>query len=57
MSVELLRRARGVDLAIDALPATQGEQLFKITLEPAAGSPVGRPTGPVLFKGLAAKTL
>jgi anti-sigma-K factor RskA len=26
-------------------------QLFEITLEPSSGSPTGRPTGPVLFKG------
>lgn len=28
-------------------------QLFEVTLEPAAGSPIGRPTGPILYLGRA----
>lgn len=35
------------------LPALGPDQLFEITLEPATGSPIGRPTGPVLFIGRA----
>ncbi|MGE0310026.1 MAG: anti-sigma factor [Lautropia sp.] len=34
-----------------ALPALEDGQLFEISLEPEAGSPTGRPTGPVLFIG------
>jgi len=34
-------------------PRPQQEQLYEITLEDAPGSPVGRPTGPILAKGLA----
>lgn len=35
------------------LPKPQEEQLYEITLEPAGGSPTGRPTGPILGKGFA----
>jgi anti-sigma-K factor RskA len=35
------------------LPVPQVGQLYEITLEPAPGSPTGRPTGPVLVKGFA----
>ena len=35
------------------LPAPQDGQLYEITLEPAPGSPTGRPTGPILVKGFA----
>lgn len=33
------------------LPAIGPNQLFELTLEPATGSPIGRPTGPVLYIG------
>jgi len=39
------------------LPPPQPNQLYEITLEPAGGSPTGRPTGPILFKGYAAPPL
>ena len=35
------------------LPALEPNQLFELTLEPETGSPIGRPTGPVLFVGRA----
>ena len=35
------------------LPRPQPGQLYEITLEPSPGSPTGRPTGPILAKGLA----
>lgn len=35
------------------LPAPTNGQLYEITLEPAPGSPTGRPTGPILVKGFA----
>lgn len=53
----LLGRAASVPLDVARLPTTQRNQLFEITLEPAAGSPTGRPTGPILYKGLAANPL
>ena len=35
------------------LPQPNSGQLYEITLEPAPGSPTGRPTGPILVKGFA----
>lgn len=35
------------------LPLPADGQLYEITLEPAPGSPTGRPTGPILVKGFA----
>lgn len=57
VSVGLLGKAASLDLAVGALPPTGDAQLFEITLEPAAGSPIGQPTGPILFKGLTIETL
>lgn len=37
----------------DRLPDLGDEQLFEITLEPPDGSPLDRPTGPILFVGRA----
>ncbi len=37
----------------EGLPMPVESQLYEITLEPASGSPTGRPTGPILYKGLA----
>jgi anti-sigma-K factor RskA len=57
VSVGLMQQAQTLPLVLDNLPATRAQQLFEITLEPKAGSPTGRPTGPILFKGLASPTL
>jgi anti-sigma-K factor RskA len=43
-------------LNLSDLPSPATNQFFEITLEPAGGSPTGRPTGPILFKGNAAET-
>ena len=56
-SVGLLERARATPLDLQRLPNTTNDQLFEITLEPAGGSPTGRPTGPILYKGTTARTL
>jgi anti-sigma-K factor RskA len=56
-SVGLIDRARSVVLNLNALPKTGENQLFEITLEPKTGSPIGRPTGPVLFKGTTTRAL
>jgi len=40
-------------LAGPDLPTPQQDQLYEITLEPAPGSPTGRPTGPIVLKGFA----
>ena len=55
-SVGLVDRARAVALRLDDLPLG-ANQLFEITLEPASGSPTGRPTGPIIAKGLTARSL
>lgn len=57
VSIGLLDRAQSATLSLEALPPTASEQLFEITLEPATGSPTGRPTGPILFKGLSQAAL
>lgn len=57
VSVGLMQQARTLSLALKNLPAPRDDQLFEITLEPKGGSPTGRPTGPILFKGLASRTL
>lgn len=58
VSVGLISAARRVRLDLGAVPRpTLPNQLFEITLEPQAGSATGRPTGPVLFKGRAARAL
>ena len=57
VSVGLMDQARTLQLSLKDLPATEPDQLFEITLEPATGSPTGRPTGPVLFKGNTALAL
>jgi anti-sigma-K factor RskA len=44
---------QSIRLAGASLPQPQAGQLYEITLEPAPGSPTGRPTGPILAKGLA----
>ncbi len=50
----IMRRAEQRRLARgDGLPMPIDQQLYEITLEPANGSPTGRPTGPILYKGLA----
>lgn len=50
-SLGLVPAGTAVELPAGRLPALVPEQLFEITLEPAGGSPLGRPTGPVLFLG------
>ena len=57
VSLGTLASARNIPLSLDDLPRTAPDQLFEITLEPAGGSPTGRPTGPVLMKGTASSAL
>jgi len=56
-SIGLTGQSRAMQLDLKSLPSTVRDQLFEITLEPEGGSPTGRPTGPILFKGNAAQTL
>ncbi|GJG97573.1 anti-sigma factor domain-containing protein [Cupriavidus pauculus] len=55
VSLGLVRPGQRLDIPIDKLPPLQPNQLFEITLEPPAGSPTGRPTGPILYIGRAIK--
>ncbi|BAF89723.1 hypothetical protein AZC_3725 [Azorhizobium caulinodans ORS 571] len=57
ISVGLTDAMRALDLKLDGLPIPVADQLFEVTLEPAGGSPTGRPTGPILMKGNASRTL
>jgi anti-sigma-K factor RskA len=53
----LLDAAHEARMNAQGQPVPQPRQLYEITLEPAGGSPTGRPTGPVLYKGLATQPL
>ena len=50
-SLGLVAAGRITELPAALLPAVGEKQLFELTLEPEGGSPVNRPTGPVLFLG------
>ncbi|WP_045392254.1 anti-sigma factor domain-containing protein [Falsirhodobacter sp. alg1] len=54
VSLGLLADAAAGRLQGPELPPPADQQLYEITLEPQGGSPTGRPTGPILGKGLAA---
>jgi anti-sigma-K factor RskA len=56
VSLGLVKPGQAVDVELGKLPPVQSNQLFEITLEPAAGSPIGRPTGPILYIGRALRT-
>ncbi|MFC5068818.1 anti-sigma factor [Flaviflagellibacter deserti] len=53
----LLDAAHEARMNAQGQPVPQPRQLYEITLEPAGGSPTGKPTGPVLYKGLATQPL
>jgi anti-sigma-K factor RskA len=53
VSLGRLSASREIDFEAAGLPAPREGQLYEITLEDAPGSPTGRPTGPILVKGLA----
>ena len=57
VSLGLVQPGQPLDVSLEQLPAIQANQLFEITLEPEAGSPTGRPTGPVLYIGRSVKML
>jgi anti-sigma-K factor RskA len=50
-SVGLMPVARQSDYQTSGMPRPVDQQLYEITLEPAGGSPTGRPTGPILYVG------
>jgi anti-sigma-K factor RskA len=50
-SLGLVPPDRVTEIDVASLPTLEGEQLFELTLEPETGSPIGRPTGPILYVG------
>lgn len=56
-SLGLVQPGAPVTVPLDRLPPLQPNQLFELTLEPEAGSPIDRPTGPIVFIGRAVKML
>jgi anti-sigma-K factor RskA len=50
-SLGLVQPGQLIELPLDRLPGVAERQLFELTLEPATGSPIGRPTGPILYVG------
>ena len=57
VSLGLVEAARSAVLHGPDLPTPAGDQLYEITLEQAGGSPTGRPTGPIVAKGYAARQI
>lgn len=57
VSLGLVTPGQAVTVRLDKLPPLQPNQLFEITLEPEQGSPIGRPTGPILYIGRAVKVM
>ncbi len=57
VSVGRMDRARTLKLDLSKLRRPDAGHLFEITVEPPGGSPTGRPTGPILMKGLASQAL
>jgi anti-sigma-K factor RskA len=57
VSLGLVEPGKPLEIKQAALPAVQPNQLFEITLEPQDGSPIGRPTGPILYIGRAVQLL
>lgn len=55
VSLGLVKPGEAVEVKLAKLPKVVPNQLFEITLEPAAGSPIGRPTGPILYIGRAVR--
>ena len=55
--IGLIQAVRTMNLNLNNLPKTSQGQLFEITLGPKGGSPTGRPTGPILMKGLTTRAL
>ncbi|MES2185270.1 MAG: anti-sigma factor [Pseudomonadota bacterium] len=55
VSLGLVKPGQVLRVPLEKLPPLQPNQLFELTLEPAAGSPLDRPTGPIQFIGRAVK--
>lgn len=53
VSLGLVEPGEVIEIPVDKLPPLEANQLFELTLEPAGGSPLDRPTGPIQFIGRA----
>lgn len=56
-SLGLVKSGQALTVELDQLPPLENNQLFEITLEPYNGSPLNKPTGPVLHIGRAVKVM
>ena len=54
-SLGLVPSDRPSEVQLSRLPGVTLNQLFEVTLEPQAGSPLNRPTGPILAAGKAVR--
>ena len=54
-SLGLVSPDRPTTIPLERLPMMGQNQLFEVTLEPEAGSPINRPTGPILAIGKAVR--
>lgn len=52
-SLGLVPPDQPVSIPLNKLPGVSANQLFEVTLEPKTGSPIGKPTGPILAVGKA----
>ena len=50
-SLGLVKPGQALEVPLASLPGLAERQLFELTLEPEAGSPESRPTGPILYVG------
>ncbi|MGE8660138.1 MAG: anti-sigma factor [Achromobacter sp.] len=57
VSLGLIKPGEPVRIPLEQLPPLEPNQLFELTLEPATGSPIGKPTGPIQFIGRAVKMM
>lgn len=53
VSLGLVKPGQTLSINLDKLPPLEQNQLFEITLEDEAGSPIGKPTGPIEYIGRA----
>jgi anti-sigma-K factor RskA len=57
VSIGRMDKAQTLKLNLGALKRPDIGHLFEMTVEPRGGSPTGKPTGPILSKGLAGQAL
>ena len=57
VSLGLVKPGETIRVPLADLPPLVPNQLFELTLEPATGSPTGRPTGPIQFIGRAVRVM